>query len=406
MSRNSSLILSSSYDDDNTARALTSDNDRDAAHKLLEGVGALLQEADGQLQALDEDQVLGPALYRGSQDLAAALGDLASQLEEQSEEDQQALAAACQADLTAHALALQESDPDHMALRESPPDDLAQLPIQDFVSVLQAAAVLLRDVEASLRAVQPAEAEEVAEVALTVARLFVASLQSAFQAQVLSSPDNDLMFSRTPRSTLTIEELEDEEDESKTTQQNTTNDTTARRRQARQDRLRVLWPPLGPHVWKACHWGHSAATDQPLLAVALALVLWPAAVATALTGAPLLVMDHVAQDVYQTFQEGPILVTLERGAAQAYHSGRLAWVSGKLVGRQSWRVAQRQLDRHGGLPGVAQQCVGMAVDRITHPVATLQGVWGGLCWTKDRLCETVADWRDEEKHEVVQTLQQ
>jgi hypothetical protein len=143
-----------------------------------------------------------------------------------------------------------------------------------------------------------------------------------------------------------------------------------------------------------------------LLAVALTLVLWPTAVATALTGAPLLVMDHVAQDLYRNCQDGPLVVTLETAAAQAYHTGRLAWVSGKLVTRQSWRVAQRQLQRHGGLPGVAQQCAGVAVDRLTHPVATLQGIWSGLCWTKDRLYDTVADWRDEERQEVVQALQQ
>ena len=48
----------------------------------------------------------------------------------------------------------------------------------DMMHAIQAAAGLLRDVEATLRAIEQDEADEIADVALTVAHLFLASLQS------------------------------------------------------------------------------------------------------------------------------------------------------------------------------------------------------------------------------------
>ena len=49
----------------------------------------------------------------------------------------------------------------------------------------------------------------------------------------------------------------------------------------------------------------------------------------------------------------------------------------------------------------------MGVDRVTHPVETAGMVWDGLCWTKDRVCETVDHFRnnDDERDPLVVQLQ-
>ena len=74
----------------------------------------------------------------------------------------------------------------------------------------------------------------------------------------------------------------------------------------------------------------------------------------------------------------PIIEGVERSAAQLYHSARLTVLCGKLVTRQTLRVASRQVERHGGIGRIAQDIGGMAVHHVTHPVETLSMVWDGL----------------------------
>ena len=400
---------------------IAQDRQESAAEHALERVGELLQQADQQLEHLEDDQVLGSAIYRTSQDLASAVGNLAQTLEHQNEEEQRALAGACLRDVQEHCLYLQEQhlevgEEEEVLLRidDSVHHEVAQMKEHDFVKIVQAAGVFLRDVEASLRAIELEEAEELADVALTVARLFIASLQSMHSQLV---PEDLLHFQQEQNtnraSSLTIEEIIEEGDENKdTTSRSTSRSGTASERQQshrkkqRRDRLRVLWPPLGPQVQKACQWGQSAALEQPLLTVALAFILWPAAIVAAFCTPPALIADKVMQDVYNHFQEGSLLQNVERGAAQLYHTARLALVSGKLVTRQGLRIAKRQVDRNGGLPQIAQNVVAFGVDRVTHPVETAGMVWDGLCWAKDRVCESVGHFQDEERHPTVVQLQQ
>lgn len=376
---------------------LSQQQQESSAAAVLETFGSLLQQADEQLDALEQEDILGSAIYRGSQDLAKAIGGLADRLEHQSEEEQRALANACLRDVQEHALYLQEQDSDvsNQALTEASADELANMNENDFIKIIQASGAFLRDVEASLQAMELQEAEEVADVALTVSRLFVASLQSVHAQMV---PEDLLIQQPTARSSSVTIALIDEEEEP-------LNDTPQKRKK-RQDRLRVLWPPLGPALQKACQWGQRTASEHTLLAIALGFTLWPAAIVSAFVGTPVLIADKVVQDLYNHFQEHPLLENLERGAAQLCHTGRLALVSGKLVGRQGLRIANRQIDRHGGLPQIAQTCVSFAVDRATHPVETASMVWGGLCWTTDRVRETIEQLQDEERNDAIQELQQ
>ena len=48
-----------------------------AAAHVLETVGDFLAQADAQLEQLEQDDVLSKAIYRGSQELASAVGNLA-----------------------------------------------------------------------------------------------------------------------------------------------------------------------------------------------------------------------------------------------------------------------------------------------------------------------------------------
>ena len=97
-------------------------------------------------------------------------------------------------------------------------DELAQMNENDFVQILRAVGVFLRDVEASLNSMEFYEAEEVADVELTVGRLFVASLQSAHDQlapEDLVALTTAEPTSSTNRSTVTIERLDEEEENEK-----------------------------------------------------------------------------------------------------------------------------------------------------------------------------------------------
>jgi hypothetical protein len=119
----------------------------------------------------------------------------------------------------------------------------------------------------------------------------------------------------------------------------------------------------------------------------LRLILWPTAVLAACIVPPVLLADHVLQNVYESGKDGPLVTTLEGGAANVAQSARLAFVSGRFIVRQGLRVANRQASRHGGWPGLAQACLNWTVDRVLHPVATLHMMGDGLQWTHQRVGE-------------------
>ena len=171
------------------------------------------------------------------------------------------------------------------------------------------------------------------------------------------------------------------------------------------DRLRVLWPPLGAHVSGALSWGKEAASQKPLLAVALGMTLWPVAVLTAIIGGPVVVADAFLQDLYQNFSDGPVIEGLERSAAQLYHTGRLSLLCGRLLGRQTLRVVHRQVERRGGVRKLAHDLGGMAVERVAHPVETASMAWGGISWSVGLALDAWNQVKERESGDVVQRLQ-
>ncbi|KAG7342383.1 hypothetical protein IV203_007476 [Nitzschia inconspicua] len=301
----------------------------------------------------------------------------------------------------------------HLVFRDVRHDVVTQ---NDILNALAGASTLLRDVESAIRDVGKDDAEEIADVALTVARLFLMSLQNIHDTltpeSLLQSTSSSKGISSvdhySPRSAVVIEELADsidldEEDEEedhknidleagKTFAETESSTTPSRRRSARRkaaQRVRVLWPPIGPNVDAAVGWTKDVATKRPLLAVALGLTLWPVAISTAILGGTVCMADGFFQDAYNHFQEGPLITNLERGAASLFQAGRLTFITGKLAGKQTLRVVQRQVDRQGGVGPILENVGHMALERVTHPVETAGMIFNAVNWGIARVKDTV-----------------
>mmetsp|Transcript_7380 Transcript_7380/g.11669 ORF Transcript_7380/g.11669 Transcript_7380/m.11669 type:complete len:454 (-) Transcript_7380:139-1500(-) len=422
--RSSSVVPLSDLERDNLALQ----EQHDMAAQLLDTIGHVLDGADDTLENLENDSNLLPsAILRKCSEFADIVGGLASELEHQSPQEQQRLARAIQDDV--NSLALMEECPPGTICVPSLADGESKSNVQaspsngdviqenDILQALAGAATLLRDVESAFRDVGKDDAEEIADVGLTLARLFLISLQNVHSTltpeNLLTATsssfagDDEINDRSSPRSTVVIEDLSDpvemdnyNEDEaysnrdpntpSKINQQRHRTKSTPRRSSKRKvHRVRVLWPPIGPHVEAAAGWTKDEATKRPLLAVALGLTLWPVAISTALLGGTVCMVDGVLQDIYNHFHEKPLIQGLEQGAAQAYQAGRLTLVTGRLVGKQTLRVVKKQIDRNGGLGPILEKLGHLTVDRVTHPAETAGMVWNSLNWGIDRIKDTV-----------------
>jgi hypothetical protein len=251
----------------------------------------------------------------------------------------------------------------------------------DMMLALSGATSLLRDVEASFRSINQHDAEDIADAALTLARLFLESLRDFFST--LTPEDLAGTHQLRPLSDNGVELLDDD------VEAQIESEKPARKKQTK-GRVRVLWPPLGSAVKSACQWGKDEAEKKPMLAVALGLTLWPCAIVTAIVGAPLVLADGLLQNAYDSFSDGPLVENLERGAAQLYHAGRLSLLCGGLMCRQTLRVASRQIDRRGGAGKVAQDVGELALYRAFHPVETFGMAWNGVAWGVGAIRDAVA----------------
>lgn len=368
------------------------------AQQVLQMVGGLLDEADRGLAEVENNDLLGSALVRGCQELADAVGHLAEQLEEhQTDPERRALAEACLQDFHSGLLLDEEHQQtsllDHHQQQQQElqsRNNAGALTQDDFVAALGAASELLRDVETALRAIEQDEAEDLADAAIGVAHLFLLScrqLHSQVTPQSLAESledahqlnDDNTYYRESPN----IEILDEDSDERNASQRRKISSAASKQqtsssrshRLPQPERLRCLWPPVGPAVGKALQWTKKEMEKQHwLLTAALAITLWPMAVVTAVVGTPAVLADHCLQKAYQHFQNGPLLTAAEVAAAQVFQTSRLMLLTGKAVAKPTVRVAQRQIQRHG--PAVQ----GWAVDKLTHPVDAVQETAKGLLW--------------------------
>jgi len=323
MSRPSDLLLQSDIE----VAAASREQQRNAAQQALDQIGALLHQADDALCNLEDQDILGSAIIRGCKDIADAIGHLANHIDHQSEDERRQLAKACIDDAQNNLLLMNEAEghcdghvDNNTGMADSRPvvpitgnrdvsRELSALSEEEVMTAIQAAGTLLRDVEATLRAIDTDEAEEIADVALTVAHLFVASLQSLHATVTPEDLTQATSTSRCRSGGVTVEMLDEESgsgDELNQGKQMPSSWAASKPKgpkRKRIDRLRVLWPPLGPAVASACDWGKDTASQQPLLAVALGMTMWPVAVITAFVGTPLVLADGFLQDMYSNFED-------------------------------------------------------------------------------------------------------
>lgn len=374
----SSPLFRSDLEDDNHYSRTTTDHHQNAAQQVLDVVGDLVRKASGALRDVEEsnnNEMVGLAIVRKCQELADAVGGLAGELERhRTDTERDALAQACLDSVQQQ----RDDQQDHRQLLVfmDHHDQYQQVFTRDDMKLaLIGAQELLRDVESSLRSIGRDEADEIAEVALVLANMFLMSLQHFLDStsaedlvDVARGTSRDMSFSDR------IELLE--EDDSKPLER-----TNATKNQQKRPRVRCLWPPLGPAVGTTLQWSQQEATKQPLLAVALGMILWPAAVVTAVLGTPVVACDALVQHLYQSYEHTPFIGTMEGVAAQALYAGKLTFLSTKLVVKQTLRVACRQMDRRGGLGAVVGEVKDMAVDRALHPIETVQQLWNGILFS-------------------------
>ena len=364
-------LLTSDVEDANNRRKAH----ESAAEKAIQVIGDLLNNADTFLAQLESDEVLGSAIVRCCQELADVIGSLAGEMDGQSDQEKRDVAKACLEDARSAVLARNDNVTSNNSAHH---EELATMSENEMLDALSGATALMRDVESSLRSIDSSEADEIADVALLTARLFILSLKSIHSnltpASLLAaghggSDTRDLEFSS--RIEVLREEDCDHEADAK--------ETSEARSGHPVDRVSVCWPPLGPAVVSAANWGKDEAAKKPILAAALGLTLWPVAITTALIGTPIVLADYVMQQVYDSLSDGPIIQSVERGAAQVYHAGRLSFLCSGLVLKQTLRVASRQVKRHGGVGKLAQDVGGALLNRVTHPLETAFMAWDGVC---------------------------
>jgi hypothetical protein len=413
------------------------------AAELLDMLGNVLDGADATLQSLERDPELLPdAIRRRCAEFADLIGYLARELEQQSPVEQHRLASADHHDIKSVPLQFEprknecnnnSHDNDSGQLSPTRQLSLPRTKIQiDFhlkepqrsngplmirdkvqnsnerniVEAFAGVSAVFRDIETAFRDIDKDDAEEIAHVALTLARLlhFTLTPESLIQS---TSSINPSAVSRT----VVIEELSDcyakkycdVKDEKVTSVESATaskmseSSCISKCRSTRpkyQQRVRILWPPIGPLVYDAVGWTKEEAAKRPLQAVALGLTLWPGVVFTVILGGAAFVADPFLQDAYRHFQDAPLVLIVERGAASIYQAGKLTFITGKLAGKQTLRVVHKQIDRNGGVGPILQKVGQMAFDKVTHPVETVvvlhRCVARGIDWIKDTVNQIVS----------------
>lgn len=269
---------------------------------------------------------------------------------------------------------------------------IAELNENDIVDAMKTAKSILLDIEDALKNISVDDAEEIADVGLVVAKMFLWGLQNV-QNQVvhtmITGNGNDvggpMLSSSTQRrnvdshDTLEIEIIEEEgEDDSNSNNEKAESIHTSRKSKLKDNRVRVLWPPIGPSVISVASWSKDEAVKNPILSIALALALWPTAIIVAFIGTPILTIDYALQAGYNAVEDRPLVQNLERSAANVCQVGKLYFLVSKLMLKQSVRVGKRQIERRGGIHKVAEDVGHWTVDRIMHPVESAGMAWNTL----------------------------
>jgi hypothetical protein len=390
--------------------------------QLWDMTGHWLHQLKREMEQLERDGLLGHAILRACSECADGVAHVAAHLEERPDNSPERLRA-LQFD-SENSLRLRIEDEDavdplsdgasSMVLHSERTDDALMR------GGMQPAIALCRDIEVALRAVEEEEAMDLADAALTVGHLFLASLQHVHgqwtppliepeknrgiddgffreRVDIYASTSNN-RFNKDLAESPYIMEVTDEEEELEF-------------RNSRQDigsqtpsyhysppRVRCLWPPLLPLTEQGLHWTQDLLQAQPwFVNAALALTCWPLVATSAVVGGSVVATDHfVLQRLYRHWEQHPVVIASEVTVASVYQTARLAVKTTRAVARPTLRVAQRQVHRHA--PGVRD----WLLYRVHHPVATVHETVQGLGWCSGQLLGLVAqqwqEWQMPQHH--------
>ena len=370
----------------------------------------------------DGKRVVGPGIMRLCNDLADGIQHVAEELDREHQHIEKVM--------SDHDLRLieggsgaAESKDASGAVVVASDETILVLPSshEELLTTISAAHTILLDMATALRAITQEEAQELGEVALDVATMFIWSLRMVYSNMMhIAVSSEQEGYSQKASGTKQVtwgngksssnlvplveilgeEEKKDEhynpedtptQSERYTPQLPTIPSSPTRVSHIIPAKVRVLWPPLIPAVTEASKHCVYTAKEHPLAATAIALTCGPAAITTALiAGPPLLIADWAIQSSYEALSHhSPVVDNLEKGAASALQVARLTVLCTKLVVKQSLRVGERQIKRRGGVGKVCEDVVGGAVDMATHPLDTAGKAWGGLFWVGGALRDTV-----------------
>lgn len=287
---------------------------------LLDGISSKADDND--------EPSLSSDVCRFADELADSVVELNEMLREQKNENHGGLVVA----------QVQKEDDDDTGLL-SEKDDSNTLSSEKDISrgALTDAESILTQVEASLRLIGRNEMEDLPEVGLAVAKIFLLALKPL---------------------------CEGDEPNGKVTNES--------------QRLRLLWPPLAHTVAEAGRVWSRAAREHPFVAATAAMTLWPAAATAVFFGAPLLALDWALQSSYDAVMPRPLLADAERAGHDLVRIGHLSWICAAVLVERTAKDAEQEIERRGGVGRLATDLGGAVVERVTRPVETATIVVDGI----------------------------
>lgn len=400
--RKSHVIPESDLEESTSCNALT----EGTAEEALTNIGNALAQASTLLEDLENNGMLGTAIRRFASDLADSVGKVTTDLNHRDDTDSRKWARALLDDAQSQlSLEVSHQDSDtngeEITRKVTPPTGvmtaakaMSDLSEDDLINAMTVTRTILLDVEDALRSISEDDAEEIADVGLTVAHMFLWGLQNV-HGQI--TPGMITNGAARSAASMDIEIIDDEGEQSSSIGKE--NDSKGLNGQEQQ-RFRMLWPPIGPALGSAASWGKDNALQKPILSIALAMTLWPAALIAAFVGGPILAADWCLQKSYDAVKYKPVMEAAEVSAANVYQVGKFYFLVSKLMVKQSIRVGKRQIKRRGGLEQVARDVSVWTVDRALHPIESGEMLWNSAKWTCGKVTDGISFVWDAASREV------
>jgi hypothetical protein len=388
------------------------DGENASIEEALTHIGSALTQVSQLLDELENNGMLGSAIRRFAADLADSVGNVARDLDHGEDRDTKRMwARAFLRDAEDQLLLENELNVKSsiiMSDHDNDDDDagnqmiaaggmtaaraISQISENDLVEAMDATRTILLDVEDALRNISEDDAEEIAEVGLAVAKIFLWGLQSMHSQiapNLLKHGEVNTQFSTGVGVTsVDIEILNDDDDGDNETHDNFSDKTQREQCLTKeQKRLRILWPPIGDAVVSVASWGKDRAVENPILSIALAMTLWPAALIGAFIGGPIVAADWCLQKSYNALRDQSVVEAAEVSAANLYQVGKFYFLLSKLMLKQSVRVGKRQIRRRGGIEQVARDFGDWTIHRAMHPVESAGMLWNSAKWSVGKLVE-------------------